>query len=138
MKSLLVRVSLGAVLVGLLPVAAMAQPWTPGSEVVGQPIEVTTNGVTNTGLSRSGWATSDHYTGRQNRPRYMDSCKRPALPGGRRPAGVRALRRSVPGGSSGKVDELVWSERELARAVHQCAAATGSEERAGPLSGLWR
>ena len=48
MKSFLVRASLGAVLVGLLPVAAIAQPWTPGSEVVGQPIQVTTNGVTNT------------------------------------------------------------------------------------------
>ena len=32
----------------LLPAAAMAQPWTPGSEVVGQPVQVTTNGVTNT------------------------------------------------------------------------------------------
>src|SRR5690348_17856607 len=28
--------------------AAFAQAWTPGSEVVGQPIQVTTNGVTNT------------------------------------------------------------------------------------------
>ena len=28
--------------------AACAQAWTPGSEVVGQPIQVTTNGVTNT------------------------------------------------------------------------------------------
>ena len=29
--------------------AAAAQPaWTPGSEVIGQPIQVTTNGVTNT------------------------------------------------------------------------------------------
>ena len=28
--------------------AALAQGWTPGSEVVGQPIQVTTNGVTNT------------------------------------------------------------------------------------------
>ena len=32
-----------------LPGAAFAQAaWTPGSEVVGQPIQVTTNGVTNT------------------------------------------------------------------------------------------
>jgi hypothetical protein len=26
----------------------MAQPWAPGTEVIGQPIQVTTNGVTNT------------------------------------------------------------------------------------------
>ncbi len=39
-----------ATLVGIaaLPGAAIAQSWTPGSEVVGQPIQVTTNGVTNT------------------------------------------------------------------------------------------
>jgi hypothetical protein len=34
---------------GAFPAAALAQAgWTPGSEVVGQPIQVTTNGVTNT------------------------------------------------------------------------------------------
>jgi hypothetical protein len=39
-----------ATLIGIaaLPGAAIAQSWTPGSEVVGQPIQVTTNGVTNT------------------------------------------------------------------------------------------
>ena len=39
-----------AALVGIvaLPGAALAQSWVPGSEVVGQPIQVTTNGVTNT------------------------------------------------------------------------------------------
>ena len=32
-----------------LPAAALAQAgWTPGSEIVGQPVQVTTNGVTNT------------------------------------------------------------------------------------------
>jgi hypothetical protein len=30
-----------------IPGAAFAQTWTPGSEIVGQPIQVTTNGVTN-------------------------------------------------------------------------------------------
>ena len=42
------RVALGLTAGALLPAAAMAQPWTPGSEVMGQPIQVTTNGVTNT------------------------------------------------------------------------------------------
>lgn len=49
MKSSLVRLS--AALAGLvaLPGAALAQPnWTPASEIVGQPVQVTTNGVTNT------------------------------------------------------------------------------------------
>jgi hypothetical protein len=31
-----------------LPSAAFAQGWSPGSEIIGQPIQVTTNGVTNT------------------------------------------------------------------------------------------
>ena len=45
--------SIPVIAVGLatagLPSASFAQAaWTPGSEVVGQPIQVTTNGVTNT------------------------------------------------------------------------------------------
>lgn len=48
-SSLLVRVFTGLAVGGLLPAAAMAQMgWTPGAEVVGQPVQVTTNGVTNT------------------------------------------------------------------------------------------
>jgi hypothetical protein len=49
MKSFLARAATGLIATGLLPAAAMAQAgWTPGAEVVGQPIQVTTNGVTNT------------------------------------------------------------------------------------------
>lgn len=49
MKTFLVRAVVGTVTAGMLPVAAMAQPaWSPGTEVIGQPIQVTTNGVTNT------------------------------------------------------------------------------------------
>lgn len=41
------RVAVGLALVSL-PGMAFAQTWVPGSEVVGQPITVTTNGVSNT------------------------------------------------------------------------------------------
>lgn len=45
----LVRAAIGVMVAGILPAAALAQAgWTPGSEIVGQPIQVTTNGVTNT------------------------------------------------------------------------------------------
>ena len=44
-SSFAVRVGIGLVSVALLPAAAMAQA---GTEVIGQPIQVTTNGVTNT------------------------------------------------------------------------------------------
>jgi hypothetical protein len=38
-----------ALAITALPAAASAQgAWTPGSEVIGQPIQVTTNGITNT------------------------------------------------------------------------------------------
>ena len=44
--------------IAALPGAALAQAWTPGSEIAGQPIHVTTNGVTNTVmLSPGGQAT---------------------------------------------------------------------------------
>jgi hypothetical protein len=63
MKScFLLRAAVGLTVAGLLPAAAMAQTppppagtmapappgWTPGSELVGQPIQVTTNGTMNT------------------------------------------------------------------------------------------
>jgi hypothetical protein len=44
----LLSVSLGIVAAAGLPGAALAQAWTPGSEIVGQSVQVTTNGVTNT------------------------------------------------------------------------------------------
>jgi len=48
MKSFLVSAAAGLT-IAALPAAAMAQAgWTPGAEVVGQPIQVTTNGTTNT------------------------------------------------------------------------------------------
>ena len=47
-SSILKRAAIGLAAGAMLPAAAMAQPWTPGVEVIGQPIQVTTNGVTNT------------------------------------------------------------------------------------------
>src|SRR5689334_17056998 len=44
----LLSVSLAIVGVAAIPAAALAQAWTPGSEIVGQSVQVTTNGVTNT------------------------------------------------------------------------------------------
>lgn len=46
MKSILVRAAVGLT-IAALPAAAFAQ-WMPGTEIVGQPVMVTTNGVTNT------------------------------------------------------------------------------------------
>lgn len=48
----MMKPSLSCILVGaavlIAPAAAAAQQWVPGSEVVGQTVQVTTNGVTNT------------------------------------------------------------------------------------------
>src|SRR3954467_13902130 len=49
MKSLyLVRAAGAFVLMTAVPGMALAQSWVPGSEIVGQPVTVTTNGVSNT------------------------------------------------------------------------------------------
>jgi hypothetical protein len=42
------RLAIGLTAVAALPGAAFAQAWVPGSEIAGQPIHVTTNGVTDT------------------------------------------------------------------------------------------
>jgi hypothetical protein len=53
-SSFLVRTAM-ALTAAALPAGAFAQAeWTPGSEVLGQPIQVTTNGVTNTVYLDSG------------------------------------------------------------------------------------
>jgi hypothetical protein len=46
-SSSVARVSVGLAIAVFLPAAVMAQGWTPGAEVIGQPIQVTTNGITN-------------------------------------------------------------------------------------------
>jgi hypothetical protein len=49
MKSLWVRAAVGVAVAVMLPATAMAQTnWRPGDEVIGLPIQVTSNGVTNT------------------------------------------------------------------------------------------
>ena len=56
-RCLFVRALVGSMLIAL-PVTASAQGWTPGAEIVGQPIQVTTNGVTNTVTLNPGGAAS--------------------------------------------------------------------------------
>jgi hypothetical protein len=54
MKSYVARVAVGLTAAAALSGAALAQAYTPGSEIVGQPIQVTTNGVTDTVILSSG------------------------------------------------------------------------------------
>ena len=48
MSCFLKRAAVGLAVSAFVPAAAMAQAWSPGAEVIGQPIQVTTNGTTNT------------------------------------------------------------------------------------------
>jgi hypothetical protein len=48
MKSFVLSAMVGAAVAAVPGVAFAQAAWTPGSEVVGQPIQVTTNGTTNT------------------------------------------------------------------------------------------
>ena len=58
-KRFVARMAIGLMAVSAFPGVALAQAgWTPAAEVLGQPITVTTNGVTNTvTLSPGGQAT---------------------------------------------------------------------------------
>lgn len=47
-KGLLVRAAAALAGIAVLPGTAFAQAWTPASEIIGQPVQVTTNGVANT------------------------------------------------------------------------------------------
>lgn len=47
-SSIFARAALAAVATLALPGVALAQAWSPGAEILGQPLQVTTNGVTNT------------------------------------------------------------------------------------------
>ena len=47
-KKFVARVGVGMATMIALPSVALAQGWTPAAEILGQPIQVTTNGVTNT------------------------------------------------------------------------------------------
>lgn len=42
------RLAAGSILAAAVPGTAMAQAWGPASEIAGLPVQVTTNGVTNT------------------------------------------------------------------------------------------
>ena len=42
------RAGVGLAIAIALPGMALAQAWAPGTEIIGQPVQVTTNGVTNT------------------------------------------------------------------------------------------
>lgn len=57
-SSLALGAGIGLAFVAALPGSALAQGWAPASEIVGQPIQVTTNGAVNTvTLSPGGQAT---------------------------------------------------------------------------------
>ena len=54
--SLVARSTFGLMLITALSGMATAQAWAPGSEIAGQSVQVTTNGVTNTVLLDQGGA----------------------------------------------------------------------------------
>ena len=71
------------VAVAALPATAFAQA-VPGAEIVGQPVQVTTNGVTNTVTLNPGGQAAIATPGRSCRQRYVERSQRAALPQQRR------------------------------------------------------
>jgi len=87
MKSSFVgRVVVGLAAIAVLPGTALAQ----AAEIVGQPVQVTTNGITDT-VSEPRRAGHDYFAGRHGRQRHLDGGKWAAVPEQRNGAGVLAL-----------------------------------------------
>ena len=83
------RAAAVAVIAMAVPGVAFAQVgWAPGSEIVGQPIQVTTNGVTNTVYLDQGGAARIDDPGRQYRPGHVERGQWPAVPQQRQRAGM--------------------------------------------------
>ena len=92
MKSgFVVRAAAGLAAMTALPGIAFAQAWVPGSEIVGQPIQVTTNGTTNTIYLDQGGAARHHDAGRQHHSGHLAGRQWPALPQQWHGAGMLAL-----------------------------------------------
>ena len=82
MKSgFVLRAGAGLAILTAIPGAAFAQAaWSPGSEIVGQPIQVTTNGTTNTLYLDQGGAPADHDARREHRSGILVGHEWAALP----------------------------------------------------------
>ena len=90
------RAAAGLVLSTALPGVAFAQA---ASEIIGQPVQVTTNGVTNTVYLDAGGTARIMNSGRQHRAGDLDRRQRPAVPQQWRRPGMLALCRGLPGRS---------------------------------------
>ena len=99
----------------MLPAAAMAQAgWAPGSEVVGQPIQVTTNGVTNIVYLDPGGQLRIMTPGGNTVPGTWTAANGQLCLG---TGGVQECvpyTSSVPGRPAGDAHQLVRRERDLA------------------------
>ena len=121
------------VAVAALPATAFAQA-VPGAEIVGQPVQVTTNGVTNTVIIEPWRPGGDRNARRSCRQRYVERSQRAALPQQRRRPGMLALQLALPGRPADDADQLMQCDLDLACAGYQPAAAdTGPAGRARPL-----
>ena len=131
-SSFLVRTAVGLIAAGMLPAAAMAQAM--GTEVIGQPIQVTTNGVTNTVYLDPGGQLRIMTPGGNTVPGTWTAAN------GQLCLGVGGAQECVPyaspfqAGQPMTPDQLVRSERNMARSIDQRpAAGPGRKRRARPL-----
>ena len=133
MKSLsLVSTAAGLALM-TVPGIALAQAM-PGSEIVGQPVAVTTNGITNTvyldpgGTARimtpGGNTVAGNWSAANGQLCLNNGAAQECWP----------YASPVPGGTAGHPDQLLRLQLDLARLVDQFAAAARLEERARPLN----
>ena len=104
------RRSITTAIVGTLlagaPIAGIAQTgWVPGSEIIGQSIQVETNGVTNTVFFDPGGVARIRDSGRQYGPGNLGRIEWTIVPVDRRRSGMLALCPAVPVRTADHADE---------------------------------
>ncbi len=131
---LVARVAIGLTVVAGVPGVALAQAgWTPGSEIVGQSIQVTTNGVTNTVYLDPGGAARIISPAGNTVAGTWTAVGRATVPEHRRRDRMLALHRAVPGRAAADSDQQLQLDVDLAGLGDQHAgAARGASAASKP------
>ena len=126
MKSKLVgRAAIGLLMLTAVPGVAYAQ-WTPGSEIVGQSVQVTTNGITNTVyLDPGGVARIVSPAGNTVQGSWTAANGQLCLSAGG-PSECWPYTVAVPGGTAGVADQQLQFDIDLAGIGDQYAAASAA------------
>ena len=141
MKSgFVVRAAAGLAVLTAMPGHAPSRkpPGSPGSEIVGQPVQVTTNGVTNTVYLDPGGSARIMTPGGNTVPGTWSAANGQLCLSNGAAQECCALYGAVPGRTAADADQLVQRDLDLACAGDQRRPPPGPEGRARALSQLFK